>query len=151
MTAQSAFITATFAEFYTRRVFFFCHLYKYACLPLTVPIPHLIRLSVGWQRELQQALVERGLSKTGKKTDLAQRLFAVLEEERFVLVTEQMEAVAELQRQYEEAAANSNFRQALESLCINLHSMPDLSVVPLKGHHHILYPNFLWSCYCIFL
>ncbi len=62
------------------------------------------------QKELQQALVERGLPKTGNKTDLAQRLFAALEDERSVLLTEQMEASAELQRQYQEAAASSGFR-----------------------------------------
>ncbi|CAL8471677.1 g11219 [Coccomyxa elongata] len=63
------------------------------------------------KRELQQALVERGLPKTGNKTDLAQRLFSALEDERSVLLAEQMEASAELQRQYQEAAASSGFRR----------------------------------------
>lgn len=71
------------------------------------------------QRKLQQALVERGLPKTGNKSDLAQRLFAALEDERSVLLTEQMEASTELQRQYQEAAATSGFRHVLRSLSLS--------------------------------
>lgn len=75
-------------------------------------------VAVWLQRELQQALVERGLPKTGNKTDLAQRLFSALEDERSVLLAEQMEASAELQRQYQEAAASSGFRHATRDCLI---------------------------------
>ena len=62
------------------------------------------------QAELQRGLEERGLAKTGTKPVLAQRLAAALAEERSALLSGQVEARDELQRQYEEAAAKTGYR-----------------------------------------
>lgn len=54
------------------------------------------------QRDLQQQLEERGLPKTGNKKELATRLYQDLQEERSMLLGQQAEAMADLQRQYKE-------------------------------------------------
>ena len=72
-----------------------------------------VMASWGVQRELQERLAQRGLAKSGKKAELAQRLYAALAEEQEMVLQDQREAANELQRQFQKSTMSPPSRCAL--------------------------------------